>query len=90
LVQYGDREAAAGGSRAEAGDAAQPQAQSPRGILRENATGQPVNGKFHTQKAQGYLKNLQRIYRTGRLSEADKTVLAWLVDDLVHALLKCP
>ena len=59
-------------------------------VREENATGQPVQGKFHTQKAQNYLRNLQSIYRSGGLSEAEESVVAWLVDDLVHALLKCP
>lgn len=59
-------------------------------VRQENNSGQPVGGKFHTQKAQERLKSLQNIYRSGGLSDGDKAIIAWLIDDLAHALLKCP
>jgi hypothetical protein len=56
-------------------------------IRRERATGQPVGGKFHTQKGQEYARALQKwLDNNPAASESDRAAARAMMNDLRNAL----
>ena len=56
-------------------------------VRHEIATGQPIGGKFHTQKAQEYLRALEKwMSRNPNASPADRAAAKSMLDDLTNAL----
>ena len=52
----------------------------------EKATGKPLGNKFHTEKAQGRLKSLERILTQEKLTTDEKELVEKLIKDLKLAL----
>jgi len=55
-------------------------------VRNEIKTGNPTNGRFHTQKLNESLTALQRRLRAGNLNAHDKAVINVLIEDIVKAL----
>ncbi len=55
-------------------------------IRYELKTGQPVGGKFHSQKGQDYSRALQKLLNGGSMDANDKTAAQAIYDDLQKAL----
>ena len=55
-------------------------------VRNEIITGNPTNGKFHTQKLNDYLNALQRRLRAGDLNAYDTSVVNALIEDIIKAL----
>ena len=57
------------------------------GAVREELrTGEPVGGKFHSEKAQGRARQIEKILKKNNLNPADRRDALNVMNDLLNAL----
>lgn len=55
-------------------------------IRHEVETGNPVEGKFHSQKGQEFMNGINKLINSGSLDAHDEAIARAIVEDIANAL----